>query len=145
MKRTNNWKIAAGVALLTISSWAAYAQSDAPPAQQPQNQMRRGYGPEREVENLTHLLTLTPDQQKGVRDILEQQSQQMRALRNKTSTDASASETPDARRAQMQQIFDESNTKISALLTDDQKRKEAMARRQGAPPAGDQPQPNPQQ
>jgi len=155
MKNTMNWKIAVGAAVLAVSALAAFAQSDAPPpGAQPQNQMRRGFGPDREVENLTRVLTLTPDQQKGVRAILEQQSQQMRALRNKTTTDAAASDTPDARRAQMEQIVDESNTKITALLDDEQKpkfaewvqhRKAEMARRgQPAPQGAEQPQSNPQ-
>jgi hypothetical protein len=47
--------------------------------------MRGAQGPEREVAHLTQILNLSPDQQKGVRAVLEQQSEQMRALRNKTS------------------------------------------------------------
>jgi periplasmic protein CpxP/Spy len=158
MNRTN-WKLSACALLLAASSCAVWAQSgqqDAPPpGDGPRSQMRGAPGPEREVAHLTQILNLTADQQKGVRSVLEQQGEQMRALRNKTTGDAAASETPDARRAQMQQVRDESDTKIAALLDDTQKktfadwisrRKAMMERREGqAPPAGNPPSPPPNQ
>ncbi len=84
-----------------------------------------GRGPERELANLTRVLTLTPDQQTGVKAILDQEGEQMKALRSKAQADPSTGQTPEtreARMAQFKQIHDESNTKITALLNDDQKK-----------------------
>jgi periplasmic protein CpxP/Spy len=159
MNRTQ-WKVAMGAALLGLCSFAAYAQSAPPATPQtedgpgaPHGNWRRGGGPERELERLTHMLTLTADQQTGVKALLEQQSTQMKALRTKTQSETGGAQTPETRQAgmtQMDQIRDETDTKISALLDDNQKktfadmiarRKAAMARhesREGAPspPAG---------
>jgi hypothetical protein len=126
--------------------------------------MGRGRGPEQQLRNLTRLLTLTEDQQKGVRAVLEQQATQMRALRGKTQAEGAANDTPEARQArmtQMDQIRDESNTKRAALLDENQKktfaswiekRKAAMERRQSRegqppppPPDGGGPPPAPPQ
>jgi Spy/CpxP family protein refolding chaperone len=85
---------------------------------------RGGGGPERQLQMLTERLSLTADQQTGVKAVLVQQSEQMKALRQK-SQDEGAADSADARQArmkQMQQIRDESDTKISALLDDTQKR-----------------------
>jgi protein CpxP len=156
------WKVAMGAALLGLCSFAAYAQSTpAPPpandaAGAPHNNWRRGgMGPERELERLTHALTLTVEQQTGVKAILEQQTTLMKALRAQTRTqaqtqpEAAGNETRETRQAgmtQFDQIRDETNTKITALLDDNQKkafadmivrRKAAMARhesREGNPP-----------
>jgi periplasmic protein CpxP/Spy len=154
------WKVAMGAALLGLCSFAAYAQSTPPAAPtgndattNPHNNWRRGgMGSERELERLTHMLTLTADQQTGVKALLEQQSTQMKALHAKAQTEAAGTtETTETRQAgmtQMDQIRDETNTKISALLDDTQKktfadmiarRKAAMARhesREGNPPPG---------
>ena len=117
------WKVAMGAALLGLCSFAAYAQSTppaGPPANDgPRDHWRRGGGPERELERLTHMLTLTADQQTGVKALLEQQSVQMKALRAKTQSEGTANQTPETRQAgmtQMDQIHDETDTKISALL-----------------------------
>jgi len=106
---------------------------------------------------LTRILTLTPDQQTGVKAVLEQQNEQMKALRNKTQSDAAGSgsqEAMQARRSQMEAIRNESNTKISALLDENQKktfadwtaqRKAEMEKRrpQGGPGADGPPPPAP--
>jgi protein CpxP len=163
MMITNQWKLAAGAALLALCSCAAFAQAAFAQSEQPQNpppgadqggprgQMRRGFEPERELATLTHVLTLNPEQQTGVKAVLEQQATQMKALRDKaesTSPDGPAPETRQARMTQMEQIRDESNTKISALLDENQKktfadwvqkRKAEMARRG---PRGGNPQPD---
>jgi periplasmic protein CpxP/Spy len=151
MKLTNRCKLAIGAALLAAASLTALAQSDTTPAPgEPHNQMRHGFGPGREVQHLTHMLSLTADQQKGVTTILQQQEQQIRALQNNQT--ANAETTVEARRTQIEQIRDESNTKISALLDDTQKtkfnqwieeRKAAMARRQGQAAGQTQAQPQP--
>jgi Spy/CpxP family protein refolding chaperone len=159
MKIIHQWKAALGVALLALSTCAVYGQADQPQGPPPDdapagphNQMRgmRG-GPDRELGMLTHMLNLTADQQKGVKTVLDQQMVQMQAMRTKSGSEATGNETPEARRAQMEQIRDESNTKIAALLDEGQKktfadwterRKQAMARRQQGP-NGDQPSPPP--
>ena len=40
-------------------------------------------GPDRQLNMLTRVLKLNPDQQKGVKAILEQQATEMKALRDK--------------------------------------------------------------
>jgi DNA repair ATPase RecN len=103
---------------------------------------------------LTRLLTLTPEQQTGVKAVLDQQAAQLNALRSKQEE----GETPEARqanRAQAKELREQSNTKISALLNDSQKktfadwiqrRKADMERRRGQegppPPDGGGPPPN---
>ena len=143
------WKVAMGAALLGLCSFAVYAQSTPPAndtAPAPHDNWRHGGGPERELEHLTHLLTLTAEQQTGVKALLEQQSTQIRALHAKTQSEAAGAQTAETRQAgitQMDQIREETNTKISALLDDNQKktfadmiarRKAAMARHEGNPP-----------
>ena len=147
---TRHWRLAAGTALLALCAGIAYAQApDSPPPSPgtqsgpPSGEMGRGRGgPEEQLKNLTRILTLTEDQQKGVRAVLEQQATQMRALRAKSQAEGANNDTPEARQArmtQMNQIRDESNTKIAALLDDNQKktfadweqrRKAGMERRQ---------------
>jgi Spy/CpxP family protein refolding chaperone len=72
------------------------------------------------LQILTQRLVLTAEQQAGVKSLLEQQATQMRALRGKGQGDTEAN--PEARRTQMDQIRDETNTKTSALLNEDQKK-----------------------
>ena len=120
-------------------------------------------GPDRELKTLTRVLSLTAEQQTGVKTILEQQAAEMRTLRAKNQSSPETANTPEAREARMaqaEQIRDASNTKITALLNDSQKatfadwiakRKAAMERlrQQGdgngpppPPPDGGGPPPN---
>lgn len=128
------WKLAAGSALLALCSYAAFGQADAPPPGPPpdgpdgppHSQSDRAQGPERELRMLTRQLSLTADQQTGVKALLDQQATQMKALRAKSQAQSDDSATPEARearRAQVEQIRDETDTKISALLNDEQKAK----------------------
>ncbi|MFC5864150.1 Spy/CpxP family protein refolding chaperone [Acidicapsa dinghuensis] len=130
----SRWKLAAGSALLALCSYAAFAQQDAPPPGPPPDglegpppaQSGRMPGPDRELRTLTRELSLTADQQTGIKTLLEQQVQQMKALRAKFQNESPEDATPDqrqARRAQVEQIRDETDTKISALLNDEQKAK----------------------
>jgi hypothetical protein len=147
--KSTQWKCAVATALLGLSSLAVYGQSGQPasePQDSPRGNWHRGGGPERELQRLTERLTLTPDQQTGVKAILEQQTTQMKALRTNAQSDSAAADTPEARQArmtQMNQIRDETDTKITALLDENQKkiyaemierRKAMMARRQGGTP-----------
>jgi Spy/CpxP family protein refolding chaperone len=102
---------------------------------------------------LTHRLNLTAEQQTGVKALLEQQNTQIMALRTKTPSEQATPPTPEARaaeRKQMEAIRDETDTKITALLNDEQKktysdmlaqRKAAMAARQAG--GGEAPPPAP--
>lgn len=164
--KTHTWKLTAGVALLALCTGVAFAQSpDTPPPgpapdAQGQGGMGRMRGPEQQLKRLTQLLTLTADQQSGVKAVLDQQAAQMRALRQKSPGATPESDTTEARQTrmtQMEQIRDESDTKIAALLDENQKktfadwtqrRKAAMERRQpreGQPPpqGGEAPPPPP--
>jgi periplasmic protein CpxP/Spy len=149
---SKNWRVALIGACIAVSSYAGIAQSDTPPAPPAGEGQHGNWGgrqdPERELKMLTHMLILTPDQQTGVKAILLQQSSQMLALRNQAQGTAATTETRQARMAQINQIREESSTKISALLDDNQKklyadwqqrRKAAMEQRRshgqdGAPP-----------
>ena len=163
MNRTrwnSGWRVAAAGAMLLVGACGAMAQAPegTPPegGPPPGRMWRGGQDPERQLHMLTRLLTLTADQQKGVKTVLDQQAAEMKALREKAPADPSTgqtAETREARMTQMNQIREESNTKISALLDENQKktfadwnekRKERMERRQGPPPdGGDAPPPPP--
>jgi len=118
--------------------------------------MGRSNSVDQQLAMLTSLLTLTPDQQTGVKAILVQQSTQIQALR--TQSQSSSSDSEDERQARMtkiQQIHEESETSISALLDDTQKKtyadwlqkqKASMQQRQqqgGSPPANNSSAPAP--
>jgi protein CpxP len=104
--------------VLLVSCCTLVAQQDAPPAGgPPAGQMGRGgMNPERQLQMLTERLSLTSDQQTQVKTILADQHQKMQALR-----DSSSGAPPD--RAQMESIRNDSDSKINALLNDDQKTK----------------------
>jgi Spy/CpxP family protein refolding chaperone len=113
-------------AVLATTSCALWAQSD---QAQPGGGMRGG-GPnvDRQLGQLTQALTLTADQQTQVKALLEQRRGKMEALR--------ASGTQPTRE-QMEGIRKDTDAKITALLSDDQKTKyaawqqERMERRRG--------------
>lgn len=151
----SRWKLAAGSALLALCSYAAFAQQDAPPPDgPPPTQYDRMPGPDRELRMLTRQLSLTADQQTGVKALLEQQATQIKALHDKFQAESGDNATPETRqahRAQVEQIRDETNSKISALLDDTQKaeftrlierRKARMAQRQAGDGNGPPPPPD---
>jgi len=130
-------------AVLLAGSCALWAQADQPPGP-PEGQMRgRGPNAERELGQLTQTLTLTPDQQTQVKSLLQERRGKMEALRS--------SGNPPSHE-QMEAIRKDTDTKISALLNDDQKTKFAAwqqqrmehGRRGPGGPGGDQPPPPPQ-
>jgi len=105
-------------------------------------QGRGGGNPERQLQMLTERLSLTADQQTQVKALLADQRQKMQVLRESNS-----GAPPD--RQQMEGIRNETDTKINALLNDDQrpslrsgKRSATRAWRQQGP---DQPPPPPQE
>jgi Spy/CpxP family protein refolding chaperone len=116
---------------------ALYAQdTDAPPQQQQGHRGRHGrMNPDAQLQHLTKALDLTPDQQSQIKPVLEARQQQMQALFENQSL------SRDDRRAQMQQIRTDTDTKIEGFLNDQQKQKfeamqsrmqERMRARQGA-------------
>jgi len=155
----SRWKLAASCALLGLCTLTLHAQSDAPPGPPPggpHGQWRGGGGgPERQLAMLTRRLNLTADQQTGVKALLEQQATQVMALRTKTPSEQATPPTAEARaaeRKQMDAIRDETDSKITALLNDDQKktyadliaqRKANMARREARDGDGPPPPPPP--
>jgi Spy/CpxP family protein refolding chaperone len=102
---------------------------------------QRGGNPERALQQLTQVLSLTADQQTQVKSLLAERRQKMEALRNSGSGSDTASPGAPPSRQQMEAIRNETDTKITALLNDDQKtkfaawqqqRKARMEQRQGA-------------
>jgi protein CpxP len=121
-------------------------QNDGPP---PGGMHGRG-GPERQLEMLTHVLALTADQQTQVKALLTEQRQKMEELRKSSSTGtdtATAGAPPN--RAAMETIHNDTDTKINALLNDEQKTKfaalqaERKARMQQREGGGEAPPPPP--
>jgi Spy/CpxP family protein refolding chaperone len=126
--------------LLALAGVALRAQNDAPP---PGPNGHRGPNPERQVEMLTHVLSLTPEQQTQVRGLLTEQGQKMEELRKSSAGADAASQGAPPSREQMEAIRNDTDTKINALLTEEQKpkfaawqqeRKQRMEHREGAPP-----------
>ena len=140
--------IAAFLGAIPLAGGAAlWAQNDAPPA----GRMHGRGGPEHELEHLTRMLSLNADQQTQVKALLTEQRQKMEALRNGGSNADASSEAAPSRREQMESIHNDTDTKITALLNDDQKtkfaqwqqeRKARMEQRQGGGDNPPPPQPN---
>jgi periplasmic protein CpxP/Spy len=131
-------------------------QNDGPPpgGMQPGGMQSGGMhgrgGPERQLEMLTHVLALTADQQTQVKALLTEQRQKMEELRKSSSTGtdtATAGAPPN--RAAMETIHNDTDTKINALLNDEQKTKfaalqaERKARMQQREGGGEAPPPPP--
>jgi periplasmic protein CpxP/Spy len=130
--------------LLTVTSGALWAQADAPPADgPPPGRMGRGFNPERQLQMLTRVLSLTTEQQVQVKTVLTEQSQKMEELRKSSSTTDASAQSGPPNREQMEAIRNDTDSKIAALLNDDQKtkfaawqqqRKERMEHHEGNPP-----------
>lgn len=101
------------------ASQAAPAQPDQaqpqPNQAQPAPPMRHAPNPHRQARHLAKALGLSRDQVAQIEPILADRIQKMQTLRN----DASVS--PRDRRAQMRQIMQDSNSRIEAVLNDQQK------------------------
>ncbi|MGA2047336.1 MAG: hypothetical protein ABSG96_06565 [Terracidiphilus sp.] len=132
--------------MLAVACCALQAQNDSQPA----GPMRGRGGPERELQQLTNVLSLTADQQTQVKGLLAERRQKMEVLhRPPASTEATGQATPPSRE-QMEAIRNDTDLKITALLNDDQKakfaawqqqRKERMERRGAGGEGGPPPQP----
>jgi protein CpxP len=109
-----------------LSTGAIFAQAQAAPADQAaaaqsqtqQNPAAGKHGrmnPNRQVKFLTKKLNLSADQAAQLKPILEDRAQQMQALQADTAL------APADRRTKAQGIQADSNTKIEAVLNDQQK------------------------
>lgn len=129
----------------TLAVGVAAAQEPTPPPSAPSGQ--QGYGPgggrggmmnpDRQSSMMKERLGLSDDQTAQVKTILEGQRSQMEALRADTAS------SQEDRRGKMMSIRKDTETKIEAVLTADQKTKyeamqkearERMQRGQGGPP-----------
>jgi Spy/CpxP family protein refolding chaperone len=90
--------------------------SSAPQASQQQSAAPGGKAVEHRFATMVSRLKLTPDQADKIKPILEEQSTKMLAMRQQ-GTGTPTSET----RAQMRQLHEDTNQKIAAILTEDQK------------------------
>jgi periplasmic protein CpxP/Spy len=97
------------------SAQAAATDQSSNQAQGTQGRGRRGMNPDRQVQALTKKLNLTSDQAAKITPILQDRAQQMQALRADTTV------APADRRAKAKGIMDDSNSKIEAVLNDQQK------------------------
>ena len=124
--------VALGGALALGVSSAALAQDNAAqPPSQPQDQGQPGRGPmhmdpDRQLEHMTRMLSLSADQQSQIKPLLVDRQQKMQAVFQDQSL------SREDRRARMQSIRQDSQTKIEAVLNDQQKQKfEAMQQERG--------------
>jgi periplasmic protein CpxP/Spy len=116
-------------AVFLAACCAAWAQSDASPAPPaggppPGGMYRHGPGIERQLRELTRVLSLSTEQQTQVKALLESEHTQMEELRRQTeaATDQTAPPTPPDRE-KMLAIHQATDTKITALLNEEQKTK----------------------
>lgn len=104
--------LAAGFAI------AAPQEPSAAPAPPAQDHAQRGpMDPNRQLQRMTKQLNLTSDQQNQILPILTGTQDQMKSIRG----DSSLSDTD--RRAKMRSLHEDTQAKIKAVLTDDQKKR----------------------
>jgi len=104
---------------------ALYAQMQGGPGQG--GGMGRGMAmsPEQRLQHMTQMLDLSEEQQKKIKPILEDQSQQMQKLHE------DATLTPQERRSKMQEIRQTTHEQIKPILTADQQTKWEQMQMQG--------------
>lgn len=122
---------------------AALAQQNPPPqppvggGDQPQGQRRGMPSVDDQLKMMTDKLGLTTDQQAKIKPILEDQRTQAQAVMKDDSL------SQDDKRTKMRSLRESTNSKVSDLLTDDQKKKytewqqEMHDRMRQPPPGGD--------
>jgi Spy/CpxP family protein refolding chaperone len=126
--------------LLTLGvSGAGMAQDNAATDAAAGQEQGRGPGrmnPDRQLEHMTHELGLSADQQNQIRPLLVDRQQKMEAVFQDQSI------AQQDRRARLQSIRQESQSKIEAVLNDQQKQKFAAMQqergRHGGPGGGPQ-------
>jgi Spy/CpxP family protein refolding chaperone len=119
-------RLALGSAIALGSVMAApLPQQDAPPPASGDHARGHQMDPKTQLEHMTKALNLTADQQNQILPILTDHQQQMVALRNDDSV------AQQDRWEKMKAIREDMRTKVSAILTPDQKKKfEQMEQRQ---------------
>jgi len=130
-----------GAGLLIVGQ-TSHALQAAPAAQEHGAMGGPAMTPESRLKMLTEKLNLTEDQQAKLKPILENESQQTKALHDDTSL------APADKRAKMKELHESSTEKINAVLTPDQQTKwkqmkqEMMEKHKGMKSQGqmDQPQ-----
>ena len=144
--RSRLFTLALSGAVALGTACAANAQDQPPPppdqSQQgpPPGRGGRHMDPDQQLKHMTQALDLSADQQSQIKPVLVDRDQQMQALFSDQSLQQ------QDRRAKARSIMQSSNSKIEAVLNDEQKQKfEAMQQRmrrggmggpggQGAPP-----------
>jgi periplasmic protein CpxP/Spy len=135
--------------LLAIGATATVlAQDNSSQPQQGQGQWGNGphrgmMNPDRQLEHMTRELNLTTEQQTQIKPILVERGQKMQALWQNQSL------SREDRHSQMEAIHQDTQTRIEAVLNDQQKQKfEAMqaerGEHHGGPPQGGDNTSNPQ-
>jgi periplasmic protein CpxP/Spy len=115
--------IALGGLLAISATSAVFAQDTSQPQQPPPGQGQwggghgRGMDPDRQLEHLTKALSLTADQQGQIKPILVDRQQKMQALFQNQSL------SREDRHSQMQAIHQDTDSRINAVLNDEQKQK----------------------
>ena len=121
--------LALGGILACTAAPSLFAQDNTPPPQnssQPEQWGHHRMDPDAQLQRMTKHLGLTPDQQSQIRPILVDREQKTQALWQNQSL------SREDRHSQMMSIHQDSNAKIEALLTDDQKQEfEAMQEHRG--------------
>lgn len=120
--------ILAACGVLSLGAQAAMAQTEpAPSASRGPAAMKRGkpdmYGPEYRLEMMTKRLGLTEDQQARIKTILNEEDQQLKALRGNQNYNR------DERRAKLQELNNSTFEKISPILTPEQLQKHEQAKK----------------
>ena len=131
----NKARVAYCVAFLLAAmiSLSAFAQSEAPPAQNQGQEMGPGMGgqpghmghmggpmmddPQAHLDHMSQMLNLTEDQKAKILPILQDSSKQMQDLRQDTSL------SPQDRRTKMRSIHDNTMSQIRPVLTPEQQAK----------------------
>lgn len=90
-------------------------QSNTAPTQE--SGRRHQADPKHEANRLAKRLNLTDDQKNQIVPILTERQQQMKSIHEDSSL------SPQDRRAKMRSVFEDSDTKIKAVLNDQQKQK----------------------
>ncbi len=142
--RLFNLALSGALLLGATGATLAVAQDNAPPPQS--GEQGRGpirMDPDQQLQHMTRQLDLSADQQSQIKPILVDRQQKMQAVFQDQSL------SREDRRAKMQSIRQDGQSKIEAVLNDQQKQKfEAMQERgrgrgrggeNGPPPDGSQP------
>jgi periplasmic protein CpxP/Spy len=85
--------------------------------QRKESNHRREADPQRQVNMLSKRLNLTDDQKNQILPILTDRRQQMKSIHEDTSL------SQQDRRAKMRSLWEDSDSKVKAVLNDDQKQK----------------------